>query len=522
MKRALINCHLFHQSGTAILIEDNLIRKTGTNEEIEKEISSSDEVIDLRGMSVVPGFVDSHMHLLELGYYLSNVQLESCHDLNEVREKITNRLSSLKKGKWLIGRGWNEDALSDHQIPDKAFLDEISKEVPIALTRSCGHVMSVNSKALELAQIDEDTEVQGGIIEYEHGIIKEEAMELVKSAMPEPDVMELEDYIARGARYANSCGITTVGSDDFLSVTRDYRNPLDAFEKLSYQERMNIRVVEQCEFSDQKSFSEFLDDGYTFDVGNDFFRIGPLKLILDGSLGARTAALSRPYKDDPENKGILLLDDEELSTDIQLAQRFNMPVIAHAIGDQAVDQILKAYEENLYEGNPLHSGIVHCQILRKDQIERILKMKLSCYFQSGFIDDDASILEKRVDEDLAKTSYPYKTLYEGTLSSNGTDAPVEMPDILKGIELAVTRKSIADPSASMNPEEALSVEQALASFTTKGAEQLFMSDRIGKIEAGYLADLTVLDQDITACDPHEIHQTKVMMTIMDGRTVFER
>ena len=522
MVRALINCHLYHSDNTAIRIEGNRIVKTGTNEEIEKELSSSDEVIDVKGMTVVPGFVDSHMHLLELGYYLSNVQLENCHSLADVKEKIQNRLRTLKKDKWMIGRGWNEDSFSDHQIPDKAFLDAVSKDVPIALTRSCGHVMAVNSKALELAQIDEDTEAEGGVIDYEHGILKESAMELIKAAVPKPDVMELEDYIVRGFRYANSCGITTVGSDDFLSVTQDYRDPLDAFEKLSYQERMNIRVVEQCEFADQKSYSEFLDDGYTFDVGNDFFRIGPLKLILDGSLGARTAALSRPYADDPETKGMLLLDDEELSTDIQLAQRFNMPVIAHAIGDRAVDQILKAYEENLYEGNPLHCGIVHCQILRKDQIEKILKLKLSCYFQSLFIDEDASILRERAGDDLAETSYPFKTLYEGTLSSNGSDAPVEMPDVLRGIELAVTRQSIKDPSVSMSQKENLSVEQALDSYTTAGAEQLFMSDRIGKIEEGYLADLVVLDQDITKCDPHEIHNTKVMMTIMDGRTVFER
>lgn len=522
MLRALINCHLYDNKDTAILIEDNQIRKTGTNEEIEKELSSADEVIDLRGMTVVPGFVDSHMHLLELGYYLSNAQLENCHDLNDIREKLHNRLGTLKKDHWLIGRGWNEDAYPDHKGPDKDFLDSISKDVPIALTRSCGHVMAVNSKALELAQIDEDTTADGGEIDSEHGILKENAMEMIRSAMPKPDVMELEDYIVRGIQYANSCGITTVGSDDFLSVTMDYRDPLDAFEKLSYQERMNIRVSEQCEFTDSKSFSEFLDDGYTFDVGNDYFRIGPLKLILDGSLGARTAALTRPYHDDPQNKGMLLMDEEELSTDIKLAQRFNMPVIAHAIGDRAVDQILKAYEENLYEGNPLHCGLVHCQILRKDQIEKILKMKLSCYFQSQFIDEDAAILKDRVDEEYLDTSYPFKTLSEGTLSSNGSDAPVEMPDVMRGIELAVTRQSLLHPSASMNPSESLTIEEAMASYTTDGAKQLFMHDRIGKIAAGYLADLTVLDQDIVSIDPHEIHNVKVMMTIMDGRTVFER
>ena len=249
---------------------------------------------------------------------------------------------------------------------------------------------------------------------------------------------------------------------------------------------MNLRVNEQCEFNDVEEFSRFLDEGYTFDVGNDLFRIGPPKLVTDGSLGARSAAMSKPYHDAQDTTGIMNYSVEEMQTFVQLANQFNMPTIAHCIGDRAVDDVLEAYAGNVYEGNPLHHGIVHCQILRQDQIDQIIQKKLSCYFQSIFLSTDAAIVENRVGEALAKTSYPYKTLYENTIASNGSDAPVEMPNALLG------------------------------------AEQLFMQDRIGKIAPDYYADLVVLDTDITKVEANQIHEAKVMMTFMNGEVVFER
>ena len=206
---------------------------------------------------------------------------------------------------------------------------------------------------------------------------------------------------------------------------------------------------------------------------------------------------------------------EEMQEYISLANQYNMPTIAHCIGDKAVDDVLTALQDHVYEGNPLHHGLVHCQILRKDQIQQIIDQKLSCYFQSIFIKEDAKILEERVGKELSQTSYPYKTLFENTLASNGSDAPVEIPNALYRIELAVTRKG-------MNQDECLTIDQAISSYTEKGAEQLFMNDRIGSIKEGYYADLVVLDKDITMIPTNEIHTTKVMMTIMNGEVVFER
>ena len=520
MKKGYINCNIWQNPATAFATSDEYIIKVGTNQEIEELLCGEGaEIVDLKGMFVVPGFVDSHMHLAELGMYLSNVVLDDCHSNEEVIEKVKEKLSTTKVGEWIIGRGYYEESFPDHQKPTRQMLDEISTEVPIALTRACGHVLSANTAALKAAGITEHTKIEGGNIDYENGLVEENALNNIHNAYPQPDAEKIQEYIHIGASYANRFGVTTVGSDDFLAVAHDYKTVLSAFESLAYKQDMTVRVNEQCEFNNPKEFSKFLDDGYTFDVGDDYFRIGPLKLITDGSLGARTAYMKNAYADDPTTKGIASLEEDVIETYVRLANQFNMPTIAHAIGDAALDNVLHVYKDAVLEGNPLHHGIVHCQIMRPDQIKQVLDQKLVCYFQSIFIDYDAQILESRVGKELASTSYPYKTLLEGTLASNGSDSPVEMPNVLKGIECAVTRKSISY-DACMNEAECLSVDEAIASFTTNGAKMLFMDHCIGAIQEGYYADFVVLEKDIRTIPVSDIHRTKVILTVMDGNTVY--
>lgn len=510
MRRGFINSRIWNSEATAFLIDEGRFIKLGTNEEITK-LTGADELIDLSGMFVVPGFVDSHMHLAELGYYLSQIQLIGVKDRNEIKHKIEGYRHQDPEAEWIIGRGWDETLM---ERPDRAFLDEICPDLPAAFTRVDGHVMAVNTKALQEAGIEEDSEIEGGTIHYAEGILEENAMTLIQDILPVPDEKRIRQYIETGAKLANSYGVTTVGSDDFVAVVRDYKPVLNVFEQMSYQEALTVRVNEQCEFPDLKTYAEFLDEGYTMDVGNDFFRIGPLKLIADGTLGSETAAVTKGYADHPGSQGIMTMHEDDISLFTELASNYNMGVIVHAIGDGAVDTVLKVFKQFVLEGNPLHSGLVHCQILRQDQIDEIKKMHLSCYVQSLFEEDDGRILRERVGSERAETCYPFTTLLEGTLTSNGSDAPVCMPKAVHGISLAV--------NGVQGIKETMSVEQALQSYTLKGAEQLFMSDVIGKIVEGYYADFAVLDQDITACDPKEIDRTKVMMTVMNGETVFEK
>ncbi|MBF1103689.1 MAG: amidohydrolase family protein, partial [Solobacterium sp.] len=223
MKKGYINCNIWQNPATAFATSDEYIIKVGTNQEIEELLCKEGaEIIDLKGMFVVPGFVDSHMHLAELGMYLSNVVLDDCRSNEEVVVKVKEKLATTKAGEWIIGRGYNEESFPDHQKPTRKMLDEISTEVPIALTRACGHVLSANTAALNAAGITEHTKVEGGNIDYENGFVEENALNNIHNAYPQPDVEKIKEYIHIGARYANQFGITTVGSDDFLAVAHDY------------------------------------------------------------------------------------------------------------------------------------------------------------------------------------------------------------------------------------------------------------------------------------------------------------
>lgn len=517
MRKGYINCELYgHPDVTAMLVEDNRIVQFGSDDEIREKLEETDELVNLGRLFVVPGFVDSHMHLLELGYYLNNVQLLNVHSIEEVKRRIAEKCTE-GSTKWIVGRGYDETQL-DGDI-DRAFLDSLSSTQPIVLRRICGHVSCLNTMALKKAGITEETVMEGGRIDFEKGLVYEKAVDYVQHKIPEPDVEEIKDLILLAEKYCATLGITAVGSDDFLSVCGDYKPVLTAFEQLSYQERLSMRIVEQCEFTSAKNYAEFLDEGYTQGVGNDHFVIGPLKLIADGSLGAKTAAMRVPYIGTEEEKGELLYSDEDMTLLVQMANRFNMGVIVHCIGDASLDQVLRVFKEEMYPGNPLHDGIVHCQIMHADQIKKVKEMNLDCYFQSLFIEDDAPILRKRVSEHLAKTCYPFHSLYMGNRCGNGSDAPVTVPDAIKGIELAVTRT--ASDGASMNKEEALTPEEALLSYTAKGAEVLGL-EHCGKLAEGSFADFVVLDQNILNVKPEDISRTKVMMTIIDGKTVYER
>lgn len=510
MTRGYINCKIWHSSASAFLIEDGRFAKLGTNEEIEEQ-NGSNELIDLKGMMVIPGFVDSHMHLAELGYYLSQMQLIGMKDSSELKNKIAVYRQQNPEARWIIGRGWDDTLM---ERPNKKMLDALCPDLPLALTRVDGHVMAVNAKALQEAKIDENTETEGGTIDLASGILEENAIALIQKAMPAPNEKKIRQYIELGQKLANSYGITSVGSDDFLAVVRDYRPVLNVFEQMSYQEALTVRVNEQCEFADLNQYAQFLDEGYTMDVGNDFFRIGPLKIIADGTLGAETAALSEPYADQKENKGMMTISEDDLRIMTQLASNYNMGVIVHAIGDAAVDTVLKICKEFELPGNPLHSGLVHCQILRQDQIDEICRMHLSCYVQSLFEEDDGRILAARIGTKRSETCYPFTSLLHGTLTSNGSDAPVCMPQALHGISLAV--------NGVPGIKETMSAEEALSSYTEKGAEQIFMQDSIGQIKEGSYADFAVLNQDILSCRPDQIDHTKVMMTVMNGNTVYEK
>ena len=487
------------------------------------------ECVDLNGKFVCAGFNDSHMHILNYGQSLISAKLgKHTSSLKEMMDYMRKYIASLdlKENSWIKGRGWNQDYFTDvKRMPGRSDLDAIDSVHPMILTRACGHCCVVNTKALELAGIDRNTNAPlGGAIDFDNGLLYDNAIDMIEGFIPSAEKEELKKMIEAGSRKLNSYGITSCQSDDYC-VYRDipFETVNEAFRELIKEGRLTVRVNEQSNFSKLEEFKRFVHAGNVTGKGDAMFKIGPLKMLGDGSLGGRTAYLSRPYADDPSTQGFSLFTDEQFSRMISFANANNMPVAVHAIGDACLDKVLNAIESALLE-NPREDhrhGIVHCQISRKDQLERMIRLNLHIYAQSVFLDYDNHIVEARVGRDLASTSYNWKTLKDAGLSvSNGSDAPVEVPDALRGIECAVTRTSL-DGTGPYLPNQAFSVKEAIDSFTIESARASFEENSKGLIKEGYLADFVVLDENLFEIDPKKIHDVKVLKTFLSGKCVYQ-
>ena len=509
---------------TCFAVEDGKFISVG------EEIADADVRIDLGGAFVCPGFNDSHMHLLNLGQALTVAPL------SQHTGSLADMLACLGetrpgRGSWILGRGWNQDLFADtDRMPNRHDLDIVSREYPVCAVRACGHCLAVNSKALELLGITGETEIpEGGAIGMEedapNGLFFDNAMDLIWPAIPAPDKEEVKNMLRRACRELNRYGITSCQSDDYCVFQNlPWQVVNEAFRELEAAGELTVRVCEQANFTNTAALEAFLASGCTTGTGSDRFRIGPLKLLGDGALGARTAYLSRPYDDDPSTRGLSVFTRQEFEDLIGLANRNGMQVAVHCIGDACLDLVLDSLEKALGEcpREDHRHGIVHCQITCPDQLERIAKNHLHVYAQSIFLDYDLHIVKARVGEELADSSYSWKTLRElGATVSNGSDCPVEAPDVMAGIQCAVTRCDRQGRGPYL-PEQAFSVEQALDSFTHWGAFASFEERAKGRMAPGMLADFTVLEENPLEVLPERIQAIAIRGVYLAGKQVYLR
>lgn len=520
----------------ALAIKNGIIADIGTNEEILSLKNDNTEIIDLKGKLILPGFNDSHMHLVNLGYTLSKVSLYGVSSLDEIGKRIYEYIeeNKLKKGTWIMGNGWNQDYFQDEKrFPTRYDLDKISTEYPIVITRICGHVIVANSLALKLLNITKDTpQVEGGYIDVDEygeplGIFREKAIYIVFNSLPSPSNEEIKRMIKKAVKELNKQGITSVGTDDFGALpNRDYKQILKAYFELKDNKELNVRVNEQCLLGTKDEFTSFLEEGYNTSWGDENFRIGPLKILLDGSLGARTAALTKPYNDQHDTIGILTMEEEELYDLVEFAHKNNTQLAIHAIGDRAIYVAMEGIERALkkYTRNNHRHGIVHCQITDEVLLNKFKELELIAYIQPIFLDYDWKIVRDRVGEELEKTSYNWKTLVNKRVNiACGSDAPVETFNVLYGIYEAVTRMDLnGNPKGGWLPEQKLTVEEAVYGYTMGGAYSTFEENIKGSIEKGKLADLVVLSRDIFEIPKEEIKDVEVEMTIFNGKIVYEK
>lgn len=535
MVNVYINGNIYTGNGfvEAFAVNGNTIVATGFTKEVLNHCKDA-TIIDLNGKFVTAGFNDSHMHVLNYGYGLASLRLAThTSSLQELKDYVSQEINvrEIPSGQWVRGRGWNHDFFEDgHRFPTRYDLDEISTEHPIVLIRACGHACVVNSLALSYLNVTKDTpQPEGGQFEVDsngepNGVFRETGLDMVYQALPQPSVEELEQMLLNAMHHLNSYGVTSAQSDDFCVFNGlDYHNIIQAYQNLESKGLTTVRVYEQNHFTNVNELQSFLNEGFNTGVGSDYFRFGPLKMLGDGSLGARTAYLSQPYHDDPSTTGIAVYSQSTFDEMIDLASRSGMQVAIHSIGDAIMDRIMNSIEKSLtlHPRDDARHGIVHCQIMRDDQYYRMKKLGLHAYIQSIFLDYDTTIVRERVGDVLAGTSYGFHTMQQlGLHVSNGSDCPVENPDCMLGIECAVSRCSVSHLCKPYRKEEAMTIADAIRSFTIEGAYASFEEHHKGLIKSGYLADFVIWSDNPFEVETFKIHTIHPVATYMDGKCVF--
>lgn len=493
------------------------------------------EEVDLAGRAVIPGLNDSHLHLVHYAKSMSSVNLSGTKGVGEILARMREGLAKRAPNEtsWLEGEGWNDDYFTDERrFPRAADLDEVSPDVPIMIMRTCYHVGVLNSAAMrEIGLSRETAPSYGELVETypdgrPNGVIKEKLLGDTKTAISRMTLPVMKELLAAAQTNALAQGLTSMQSDDInYTVNADYELLFRAFRELEEEGRLKIRVAEQCLIQDARRLEEFFDAGYGAGWGTDHFRLACIKLLCDGSLGARTAAMRRPYADDPGNEGILLFTQEELDELVSIAHRNACPTAIHAIGDRAAEVALNSIEK-ARRALPcdLRHGIVHCQITDRALLDRFAELDVLALVQPIFIDYDMNVVESRVGAELAGTSYAWKSmLSRGIHVSFGSDCPVEPFSTMPNIYAAVTRKNISGDRRAYLPGEAMSMHEALYAYTMGGAYATGEEDKKGSVTPGKLADFVVLGRDLFDLpDEEEILGTEVLETWVDGEIAYRR
>ena len=527
-KTALLNGKIRTPEGyvQAMLVEGQTIALLGTSEEVAGAGGGA-EKIDLEGRLCLPGFIDGHMHFIAYALSLEQVGLNGCRSVHEVRSRLKTFLDQERpsQGSWVVGRGWNHELFDDGRIFEREDIDGLTPDNPVILTRVCGHVAVLNTRALEALGIGSDSRFPGGVVDLDEkgvptGVVRETVVEWVHSRRPLPGPDKLRDLVARAGKRASEAGLTSVHSDDLGIVGGNWQGIIDLYMGLDREGKMPLRVTEQLLLRDRPALDAFLSSGWRTGDGSPFFHIGPLKILTDGSMGGRTAYLKEEYSDMPGAFGVPIYRAEELDGLASAAHRAGMQIAMHAIGDGALDMCLDALEKAMSEKDrDARHYIVHCQMGCMEQYRRMARLAIGAAIQPPFVPSDRSMALRRVGERRALSGYAWKTLKDlGIFLSGGSDCPVEPFDPLWGIQAAVTRQDRSGfPRGGWNPSQNLTVAEAVDLYTAGGAYASFEEHRKGSLEAGKYADLVVLDRDIFTVSPEEIGDVRVCLTMAGGR-----
>ncbi|NTV91396.1 MAG: amidohydrolase [Clostridiales bacterium] len=516
------------QALQAVAVKDGLIMAAGTDSDILGLAGPDTELVDLKGRCMLPGFNDSHCHLLATGITCESLDLRGVKSEEEIIQRGRSYIErlGLPEGHWVMGFGFDHNVFEGQRLPDGKVAEAVSSKHPVLLDRICGHVGVANRRAMENVGFTEETVIKGGIIGKNEageldGIIVEAALDELKRRIPKADVDETMRIIKASAALANSFGITSMQTDDLESSNIDVL--YEAYSRLEREGKLTVRVYEEVQAARLPVLRSFLERGRRTGDGGSFFKTGCIKLLTDGSLGARTACLRSEYTDEPGNRGVAVYTQQELDEVVMEAHEAGMQIAFHAIGDGAAALCINAVEKAEKKcPKQLRHRIVHCQIACDGLLKMMKKLGMGADIQPPFTASDSHLVEERLGCERGRSTYRWKTMIDcGIPLGGGSDSPVETLDPLWGIYCAVTRKNAdGKPAEGWYPEQCLTVEEATALYTKGGAYMSFEENLKGTIEPGKYADFAILSKDIFAIPPEEILATRVVMTVIGGSVCY--
>jgi hypothetical protein len=506
----------------AVAICGERIAAVGRTDEIRKLAGPKTRIIDLAGRLVLPGFNDAHVHLVDGAEEIVGVDLRPAKDEREFARRLADHAAKLPKGRWILGGYWDHESWPSKELPTRQLVDRAVPNHPVFVQRLDGHMAVANSLAISLAGVTKATQSpEGGAIVRDGsgepaGVFKDNAMELIARAIPPPSDDDVRERVRAALKHAASLGVTTI-QDMTASATE-----LRAYQALLAAGELTARI-----YSIQNHGIEGArQTGVTTGFGNDWIRIGGIKLFADGSMGSGTAAFFEPYADDPSTSGLLIQEPAALEKAMFEADRAGFQLIVHAIGDRANAIVLDILEKLVRErgSRDRRPRIEHSQVVRDADKARYRKAGVVASIQPSHCIDDMRWAETRIGKTRSAIAYDFKSFVDaGAQVAFGTDWYVEPLDPMLGLYAAVTRQfPDGTPPDGWFPEERLDLSRAIEFYTLGSAYAEFAEDRKGSLAVGKLADLVVLSKDLSSIPAREILTTRPVMTVVGGRVVFEQ
>jgi len=505
----------------AVAVRGDRIVAVGTPDDVAAYVGPETKVMSATGGMLTPGFIDTHVHFLSGGQDLASVQLRDAATPEEFTQRIADFASTVEPGEWILGGTWDHENWGG-ELPRRDWIDGVTPDNPVWVGRLDGHMALANSLALTAAGMDADSpDIAGGeITRYPDGrpagILKDNAMLPMFEAVPPPGEAQMDRQMRDAMEYVASHGVTTV--HDMASWSS-----LATFRRAQERDELITRIYSVMQLPD---WERLRDEIETNGTGDDWLRIGGLKVMMDGSLGSHTAAFFDDFTDKPGDRGLVLFDLDELREWLISADAAGLQLISHAIGDRAIRDLLDIYLD-VVEANgerDRRARIEHSQHIHPDDIERFAAQGVIASMQPYHAIDDGRWAEKVIGPERIKTTYAFRSLLDVDAHvAFGSDWSVAPASPIEGIYAAVTRRTIdgANPEGWV-PEQIISVEEALRAYTVEGAHASFEEDIKGRIKVGMLADLVLIDRDLTRIDPVTIPEARVLATIVGGKIVYER